>query len=104
MYLKTKIHSEDRKYRRILWHEDPSESVKTFEFETATFGTSAASFLEIRSVHQLANDEANSYPKAAAILKSDFYVDDMLTGASTRLDCWVPSQYMGKFLCRKYGF
>ena len=81
MYLQTMIHPDDRKFQKILWRDDPSLPVKTFELNTVTFGTSAAPFLAIRSLHQLANDEACRFPRAADVLKSDFYVDDMLTGA-----------------------
>ncbi|XP_033218177.1 uncharacterized protein LOC117173645 [Belonocnema kinseyi] len=83
MYLQTTVHPDDRKYQRILWREDPSDQIKTYELNTATFGTSAAPFLVIRSLHQLADDEAITFPKASKVLKNDFYVDDMLTGAST---------------------
>lgn len=50
---------------------------------TVTYGTSAAPFLAIRTLHQLANDEETSFPTASKILKQDFYVDDMLTGEET---------------------
>ncbi|XP_033213909.1 uncharacterized protein LOC117170975 [Belonocnema kinseyi] len=83
MYLQTTVHPDDRKYQIILWREDPSDQIKTYELNIATFGTSAAPFLAIRSLHQLADDEANTFSKAAKVLKNDFYVDDMLTGAST---------------------
>ena len=35
-------------------------------------------------MHQLANDEASNHPIAATILKRDFFVDDLVTGTSTR--------------------
>ena len=64
MYLQTMIHPEDRKFQKILWHDNPSLPVKTFELNTVTFGTFAAPFLAIRSLHQLANNEACRFPKA----------------------------------------
>ena len=68
----------------FLWRNDPSQSIKNFELNTARFGTSAAPFLATRSLHQLANDELASFPRDAAIVKNDFYVHAMLTDASTR--------------------
>ena len=84
MYRQILVHPHHRKYQKILWREDSQQPIKTFELNTVTYGTSSASFLATRSLHQLANDEALFYPKAAQVLKNDFYVDDMLTGAATR--------------------
>ncbi|XP_078051706.1 uncharacterized protein LOC144477840, partial [Augochlora pura] len=51
-----------------------------------TFGLSAAPYLAIRCLKQLAQDEGHRFPAAAKILQRDFYVDDALTGASTIQD------------------
>ena len=58
--------------------------MKTYALNTITYGTSCASFLAIRALHQLADDEGAQHPIAAAVLKRDFYVDDLLTGAKTK--------------------
>ncbi|XP_043504537.1 uncharacterized protein LOC122525681 [Polistes fuscatus] len=50
---------------------------------TVTYGTASVSFLATRTLHQLASDEFNRFPRAAIALKEDFYVDDLLTGART---------------------
>ena len=84
MYRQILVHPQHRKYQTILWREDSQQPIKTFELNTVTYGTSSVSFLATRSLHKLANDEALFYPKAAQVLKNDFYVDDMLTGAATR--------------------
>ncbi|CAK9833693.1 hypothetical protein ANTRET_LOCUS10340 [Anthophora retusa] len=83
MYRQTWIHPDDRQYQKILWRDDPTKPVKTYTLNTVTYGTSAAPFLAIRSLHQLADDEASQFPRTATILKTDFYVDDLLTGART---------------------
>ncbi|CAK9822951.1 hypothetical protein ANTRET_LOCUS1381 [Anthophora retusa] len=83
MYRQTWIHPDDRQYQKILWRDDPTKPIKTYTLNTVTYGTSAAPFLAIRSLHQLADDEASQFPKTAAIMKTDFYVDDLLTGART---------------------
>lgn len=41
-----------------------------------------ASFLAIHSLQQLATDEQLHYHEACGIILTDFYVDDLLTGAS----------------------
>ncbi|XP_063988136.1 uncharacterized protein LOC135168143 [Diachasmimorpha longicaudata] len=77
------VRPEDRLYQRILWHNG-KEPVRTFELNTVTFGLSAAPYLAIRCLHQLANDEGHRYPVAAKVLQRDLYVDDLLTGTQTR--------------------
>ncbi|XP_066593609.1 uncharacterized protein [Prorops nasuta] len=81
MYRQVMIHKEDRQFQRILWRIN--NEIKAFELNTVTFGVSAAPFLAIRTIHQLADDESENFPVAAGILKRDLYVDDLLTGADT---------------------
>ncbi|XP_017796350.1 PREDICTED: uncharacterized protein LOC108577672 [Habropoda laboriosa] len=80
-YRQTWIHPDDRQCQKILWRDDPIKPIKTDTLNTVTYGTSAAPFLAIHSLHQLADDEASLFPKGAAIMKADLYVDDLLTGA-----------------------
>nr|XP_031847717.1 uncharacterized protein LOC116433611 [Nomia melanderi] len=82
MYRQFLVRDEDRKYQRILWRDDTGQ-VNTYELKTITFGLSAAPYLAIRCLTQLAQDEGHRFPQAAKILRRDFYVDDALTGAST---------------------
>ncbi|XP_011687096.1 PREDICTED: uncharacterized protein LOC105449538 [Wasmannia auropunctata] len=81
MYRQIWLHEEDRPYQRILWRRD--RDVETFQLNTLTFGVSSSPFLTIRTVHKLAEDESLTYPRAARILKTHLYVDDLLTGADT---------------------
>ncbi|XP_063993672.1 uncharacterized protein LOC135171214 [Diachasmimorpha longicaudata] len=83
MYRQVLVRPEDRLYQRILWRNG-KEPVRTFELNTVTFGLSAAPYLAIRCLHQLANDEGHRYPAAAKVLQRDLYVDDLLTGTQTR--------------------
>ncbi|XP_044010158.1 uncharacterized protein LOC122853802 [Aphidius gifuensis] len=80
MYRQILLHQDDRAYQRILWRV--GDQIKTFELNTVTFGVTSSPFLAIRTIHQLADDEANHFPRAAHILKNDLYVDDLLIGAS----------------------
>lgn len=83
MYRQFIVRKEDRKFQRILWRNAQGQ-IRTYELNTVTFGLSAAPFLAIRCLNQLAHDEGHRFPEAAAILQRDFYVDDALTGAATR--------------------
>ena len=76
------IREQDRKFQKILWQE--KGTINEYQLNTVTFGFASAPFLAIRCLHQLADDEGHKYPLAAKILKRDFYVDNLITGASTR--------------------
>ncbi|UYV72617.1 hypothetical protein LAZ67_10000067 [Cordylochernes scorpioides] len=83
MYRQILVHPEDTPYQRIIWRDESGQSLKEYELKTLTYGTSCAPFLAIRVLKQLAHDEQIRFPTAEAILKSDFYVDDLLTGCET---------------------
>lgn len=50
---------------------------------TATYGTSLASFLATNALKQLKEDNSDKFPEALAVLESYSYVDDLLSGADT---------------------
>ncbi|XP_019887192.2 uncharacterized protein LOC109610961 [Ooceraea biroi] len=81
MYLQIRLHEDDRRYQRVLWRKD--HKIVTLQFNTLTFGVSSSSFLAVRTVHQLANDEGHTCPRAAEILRKHLYVDDLLSGANS---------------------
>ncbi|XP_076379682.1 uncharacterized protein LOC143259841 [Megalopta genalis] len=82
MYRQFLVRPEDRKYQQILWRDDDGE-IKTYQLNTVTFGLSAAPYLAIRCLTQLAEDEGHRFNHASNIIKRDFYVDDLLTGTTT---------------------
>lgn len=81
MYRQFLIRKSDRKYQKILWFAN--DEVREFTLNTVTFGVAAAPFQAIRCLHQLAEDEQKRFPIAAKILKTDMYVDNMLTGTDS---------------------
>ena len=81
MFRQVLVHEEDRRYQRILWRRN--NKIETLQLNTLTFGVSSSPFLAIRTVHKLAEDEHLAFPKAANIIKTHLYVDDLLTGAGT---------------------
>jgi len=83
MYRQILIHPADRELQRILWRGDEREAVQEFQLNTVTYGLACAPFLAIRTLKQLADDEAERYPLGAPVLRSNVYVDDILTGADT---------------------
>ena len=109
MYRQIKLHNDHRSYHKILWRESEKEPVKVYTLNTVTFGTASAPFLAVRTLHKLADDENETHPHAAAILKRNFYVDDLLTGANTfeealtLRDELIALLKMGGFNLRKWG-
>ncbi|XP_036146050.1 uncharacterized protein LOC118646705 [Monomorium pharaonis] len=85
MYRQVLVHENDRRYQRVLWRR--GGKIETFQLNTLTFGVSSSPFLAIRTIQKFAEDERASFPKAAEILKSHLYVDDLLTGANSIDEC-----------------
>lgn len=83
MYRQVLINPEQRSLQRILWRESSDLPLNTYEMKTVTYGTTAGSFLAIRCLFHLAEENKKLYPKIANIIKTDFYVDDLLSGANT---------------------
>lgn len=57
--------------------------MQEFELNTVTYGLSCASYLAIRTLQQLASDEEQNFPRGAAVLRTNVYMDDILSGAAT---------------------
>lgn len=80
MYRQIKVSEEDVIFQRILWRSSPEEDINDYELLTVTFGTAAAPFLAVRTLHQVAYDEKEKYPLAAEKVLNCFYMDDLMTG------------------------
>jgi hypothetical protein len=83
MYRQILIDSVDTDYQRILWRNHPNEELKTYRLTTLTYGTKPANFIATRCLVELAVQNQNVNPLASSIIKRDFYMDDLLTGADT---------------------
>ncbi|XP_049300118.1 uncharacterized protein LOC125772715 [Anopheles funestus] len=74
--------AKDRKLLRIRYREHVTDPISTYELQTVTYGTASAPFLATRTLQQIAHDHKNEYPKAVDPVLHDFYVDDLVTGAT----------------------
>lgn len=83
MYRQVEVRETDQQLQKIWWRDNSSSTLQTYRLRTVTYGTSSAPFLAIRTLKQLSIDEEEQFPKASKVLSSDFYVDDVLTGANT---------------------
>ncbi|XP_070068121.1 uncharacterized protein [Drosophila takahashii] len=56
--------------------------LQTFQLNTVIYGTAAAPYLAVRSLHYLADKYKEEFPTGASVIKSSFYVDDLLCEAN----------------------
>lgn len=103
MYRQVLLKPEQRCLQQIFWRYNPNESIKTFQLNTVTYGTTAASFLAIRCLHQIASECEKDHPNIANIIRNDMYVDDLLTSVNTREEAKYVCENISSILLRR-GF
>ncbi|XP_055589191.1 uncharacterized protein LOC129741476 [Uranotaenia lowii] len=103
MYRQILVDPRDTPMQRIVWRSNPTSPLATFELKTVTYGTASAPFLATRVLQQLADDEQKDFPEAATILKRDFYVDDLFSGAET-VEKVISLREQLDALCQRGGF
>ncbi|XP_059217400.1 uncharacterized protein LOC131994647 [Stomoxys calcitrans] len=81
MYRQILVHEDDIEFQRILFRPYPASPIRDYALKTVTFGVNCAPYLAIRTLIQLAQDSAESFPQAADIIRKETYVDDVLSGA-----------------------
>lgn len=82
MYRQVNVSMSDRDYQRIVWREEPGQELQHYRLNTVTYGTAPASFLAVRPLQQAAIDNCTD-SRIIEIIKSDFYMDDLITGTDT---------------------
>ncbi|CAG7727412.1 unnamed protein product, partial [Allacma fusca] len=80
MYWQFSVHPDDRDLQRIIWRQDPTSPLEDWRLTVVTQGQAASAFLATRSLQQLAMDELNNQPEAAAVTLRLLYMDDLITG------------------------
>ncbi|XP_076301661.1 uncharacterized protein LOC143219643 [Lasioglossum baleicum] len=83
MYRQIWLADEDRHAQSILWRRDSDGEVDEYRLRTVTYGLACTPYLAMRTIRQLSSDEESRFPLAASCLRSDVYMDDVLSGAST---------------------
>lgn len=83
MYRQIWIHPTHRKYQKIFWRSDPTETVKEYELNTVTYGIAPSPYLAIACLKQIAQDNLEKYPRSSKIVEDDSYVDDVISGDSS---------------------
>lgn len=83
MYRQILVSHQDTDFQRIIWREDPTDNMKEYRLLTVTYGTSCAPYLACRTLLQLADDEELLFGEEVKLLRTDFYMDDLMSGACT---------------------
>ncbi|XP_013199061.2 uncharacterized protein LOC106141973 [Amyelois transitella] len=81
MFRQIWVQPEYQCYQKIMWRDEASDILQEYQLTTVTYGTKAAPFLAMMTLRQLAEDEKQAFPEAANIVKTCFYMDDLLHGA-----------------------
>lgn len=83
MYRQVKVYKEDENYQRIVFRFNERQPIEEFTLNTLTFGTASAAYMATKTLQQIAKDEEKNYPTGSRVVKTDFHVDDLLTGGET---------------------
>lgn len=83
MYRMVILDETQRPYQHILWRYSSDQPIQKYALNTLTYGVASCPYLAIKVLHTLADDEASKFPKAAPILKTAFFLDDLLWSVST---------------------
>ena len=83
MFREVGLHSKEQDLHRYLMSGGVSQGLEDWRMTRLTFGVTSSPFLASQVLRQVAKDYQEEFPLAAEIIRSTFYVDDCLTGAST---------------------
>ncbi|XP_022908833.2 uncharacterized protein [Onthophagus taurus] len=87
------INDNDRNVLRFLWYKDPVpenltsamelSNITTYRMKRVTFGIISSPFLLAATLRKHFEDQPDKLQNTASILSKSFYVDDLVTAAST---------------------
>lgn len=80
MFRQILIHPQYRVLQNILWRESLNDEVSCLQLKTVTYGLKSSSYLATRCLIELAERFKEKYSLASSVLKSQSYVDDIITG------------------------
>lgn len=103
MYRQVKVTEKHTDYQRIVWRDDINAEIKDYRLLRLTFGMSCAPYLAVKTLQQVAVDEGDKFPLAASRVKTDFYMDDLMTGCQTETEAINVYEQMNSLL-EKGGF
>ncbi|XP_061724321.1 uncharacterized protein LOC133530427 [Cydia pomonella] len=103
MYRQVRMTNNHTDLQRIVWRDEATGNLESYQLLTVTFGTAAAPWLAVRTLLQLADDESERHLRSAAVGKDFVYMDDLLTGHEDLSEMKVICNEVNKLL-KKGGF
>nr|CAI5866999.1 unnamed protein product [Callosobruchus analis] len=103
MYRMVLMNPEHRKLQRIIWRENALDEIQVYELSTVTYGQASSSYLATRCLIEIASRCEKTFPQVSDVIRSDFYVDDMLTGAGSLEQAKILANDISSVL-EQYGF
>ena len=82
MYRQIALDDSVRDFHRILWRNDKNEPLLHYRMTRVTYGVKPSAFLATRCVKEIGQKSGGAL--FASSIEKDFYVDDYLSGASTK--------------------
>jgi len=83
MYRQVLVHDKHQSLQRILWRANKENPVQIFKLNTLTYGTACAPYLATRVLQESAKLNQDKWPLGASRILTNFYVDDLITGANS---------------------
>ncbi|XP_046384916.1 uncharacterized protein LOC124155242 [Ischnura elegans] len=78
MYRNIGISERHYDFQRVFWRASSDLPIAEYNLTTVTYGVASASYLAIRTLHKLVEDEGAAYPGASHALKRSTYMDDIV--------------------------
>jgi len=82
MFREIMLNAEERDWHRFLMRAE-DDKIKDMRMLRLTFGVKSSPFLATQVLRRHANDHLETHPTASRTILTDFYVDDLLSGAPT---------------------
>nr|CAH7738741.1 unnamed protein product [Callosobruchus chinensis] len=82
MYRQIQVDKSQWHLQSIVWRDDPSKEIHTFQLCTVTYGTASAPWLAVRCLKQLSLEAIDECQRTSSIISKDFYMDDLLTSCN----------------------
>ena len=92
MYRQILVSESDKNLQLILWRNHPSEPFSVYRLNTVT-----------KCLQQITQDVRQEFPIAAKLIRSDFYVDDVISGCNDLEEAIMTRKQLCKIFSR-YGF
>lgn len=83
MFRQVRVNEDQWDYQRIFWRKKPTDVLEEFVLTVVTYGMKSSGYNAVRALLQCALDNEAQFPLAAKIIRENFYMDDLLSGADT---------------------